>query len=76
MCSVGVKTTAFLAEAAVFAYLGLDFVLVDFGALQWSFIALVVGACLVSRLFNIFPMGVPDSCPLCLEFMPCSVTCI
>jgi sodium/hydrogen exchanger 8 len=59
----GVKTAAFLAEAAVFTYLGLDFVLVDFGKIQWRFIALVIGVCLVSRACNVFPMSLlANSC--------------
>lgn len=59
--STGFHTCAFVAEAAVFTYLGIDFVLADWsstnGHFHWGFINLSVLAMLVSRAMNIFPIA-------------------
>ena len=59
--STGFHTCAFVAEAAVFTYLGIDFVLADWsssnGHFHWGFIGLSVLAMLVSRAANIFPIA-------------------
>lgn len=59
--STGFHTCAFVAEAAVFTYLGIDFVLADWsstnGHFHWGFISLSVLAMLVSRAMNIFPIA-------------------
>lgn len=59
--STGFHTGAFVAEAAVFTYLGIDFIMADWssnnGHFQWGFISLSVLAMLVSRACNIFPIA-------------------
>lgn len=59
--STGFHTCAFVAEAAVFTYLGIDFVLADWsstnGHFHWGFISLSILAMLVSRAMNIFPIA-------------------
>ena len=49
-----------LAEAAVFTYLGVDFILADWGDnghFHWGFIGLCIAAMLLSRALNIFPIA-------------------
>ena len=56
----GFKTMGFVAEAAVFTYLGVDFILADWGDnghFHWGFIGLCIAAMLLSRALNIFPIA-------------------
>ena len=46
----GFHTLAFLAEAIVYAYLGIDLVLgVRWNRVNWRFVALTIFACAISR---------------------------
>ena len=53
-----IHTVAFVSEACIFVYLGIDFVLgVEWARVKWSFVALTVAACLIGRATNIFPLS-------------------
>lgn len=59
----GFRALAFLAEAAVFAYLGVDFVL-SFDANNWSakLVGITLPACLVARVCNILFISMCINC--------------
>eukprot|EP01043_Picozoa_sp_COSAG02_P041276 COSAG02_NODE_3408_length_6792_cov_2.887345_1_plen_797_part_00 len=53
-----IHTVAFLSEAIVFAYLGVDLVLgVDWYTINWLFVGLTLATCLVARALHVFPLS-------------------
>ena len=53
-----IHTVAFLSEAIVFAYLGIDLVLgVDWDTVNWLFVALTLATCLLARALHVFPIS-------------------
>ena len=53
-----IHTVAFLSEAIVFAYLGVDLVLgVDWSTVNWLFVALTLATCLLARALHVFPIS-------------------
>ena len=60
----GFHALAFVAEAAVFTYLGADFLLSDFEPEAWDMrlVGLVIPLCLVARACSIFPLSAAINC--------------
>eukprot|EP01043_Picozoa_sp_COSAG02_P031464 COSAG02_NODE_2055_length_9982_cov_3.771426_3_plen_752_part_00 len=53
-----IHTVAFLSEAIVFAYLGVDLVLgVDWYTINWLFVGLTLTTCLAARALHVFPLS-------------------
>ena len=53
-----IHTVAFLSEAIVFAYLGVDLVLgVDWYTINWLFVGMTLTTCLAARALHVFPLS-------------------
>ena len=53
----GFKTIAFMAEAAIFAYLGVDLFFMDWASVPWLWVIFVMWACFVGRSLNVVPLS-------------------